>query len=335
VIADEFSVEGFINELTNHPSALLYVEEFSTLLTDMNRSYMAPLKPLLTKLYDPRGDYKRALIKEGGTQYIPRPSLSILGGSTTSWLTEHLTEADFRSGFMPRVLLFPQNDDDLEDEPDAPTVSGDQMERELIGGLRKVAVMSSANVIFDDAARRLRRDFVEMQNAAMTSAVEDMRGMVTRTAAYVYKVAALLCISDHGVQSTYVVDYATVRRATVLVAWLIEQSREMFERYIVFEKFEKSMQVFLDCVMEGGTSRGELLRLSRLPAFEFDRLLATAEQRGDIRVGRVRPEGGTDAVVMIYRVMPKIYRSALVAPDPPGAEPPPVALELPVDEEGD
>jgi hypothetical protein len=317
VISDEFTPEALVRELAQNPSSLLYVEEFGTLLAATGKAYNADIKPMLTKLYDNRESFKRAVVSKdsGGSQYIPRPALSMLAGSTVDWLVQHLQEADFRSGFMPRVLLFPQDDTDLEPEPEV-SMYGTRDER-LYQALRlpiqKLGVMKSAPVMFSQDAVKYRRIWTDAQGgSSIIAANEDMRGMVQRISSTVFKVAALLCVSDYGVQQRYVVNLDTTKRAAQLVAWLIQHSVHLFDRYILFEKFEKDAQLCLEWITDDGISRPDLMRFTRKPLNEFDRIMDTLVQRGDVEKYQYRPDGSTKAVLMYRRVYRPVAEIAVL-----------------------
>lgn len=289
IYADEFSQEQFIKGLAAHPSLVLDVEEFATLLEMTQRSYMQGIKETLTKLFDPRPEFRRST-KGDGEIIIRLPSLTILGASTTDWLVKHLDEVDFRSGFMPRFLLVPQEETDREPDPGFTPRGDAHAENSLVRQLHAIATMPRAHVGFDARARKHLTVFVD--SVERRSKEEGMRGelsgLVNRVGAYCGKVCALLAVADDGPLSEYEVSLDQAKRATALMGWLVDAAERLFEWQIVFEKFEKDVQRLLALIPETGIERSALLKRSRLPVFQFDRLMDTLEQRHE--VAKRRPE---------------------------------------------
>ena len=315
VIADDFTPEAMVRELAAHPASLVYSEEFGTLLAASSKEYNSGMKEILTALYDPRQEFKRSRSGKDGVVVttVYRPALSMLAGSTIDWLIHHLNEVDFQSGFMPRMLLFPQDDTDLEPEPEQ-TMFGhrdDHLYAALRTPLFKLGVMRQATVIFDEHSVKYRRAWTDAQQGdVIIASNENMRGMVQRVSSTVFKIAALLAVADYGAQERYVVTLPTVKRAAMLVGWLVKHSVDLFDRHILFEKFEKDAQLLLDWVPDAGIQRTELLRYARRPVSEFNRMMDTLIQRGDIEK-IVKPVEGTARHVDWYR---RIYRQSYQLP---------------------
>ena len=316
VIADDFTPESMVRELANQPSSLVYSEEFGTLLAASAKEYNGGMKEMLTALYDPRETFTRSRSGKDGVilTTVVRPSLSMLAGSTIDWLIHHLKEVDFNSGFMPRMLLFPQTDADFEPEPDV-TMFG-RRDENLYGALRKplatVSNMDSAHVIFEDVSIRYLRSWADaQQGSAIIASNENMRGMVQRISATTFKIGALLAVSDYGARKQYVVTMPIAKRATTLVAWLVRNSVDLFDRHILFEQFEKDAQALLDWIPGEGVLRSELLKYSRKNVGEFERLLTTLEQRGDVERVR-RPVAGSSATALfIQRIYTAVSRPSI------------------------
>ena len=283
IYADEFSQERFIDGLAKHPSLVLEIEEFATLLEMTQRSYMTGLKETLTKLFDPRDEFQRHTKREGDIVVV-RPSLTILGASTPDWLVAHLEEVDFKSGFMPRFMLVPQGEDQR--EPDVgPIVDGDAfIENSLVHQLGSVANMARTHITFEPKAIANMQRFVEDEEsrAKLEGGRDELRGLISRCGPYCGKISALLCVSDNGVQADYVVTTAQAKRAATWIGWLVKAAEALFEQQIVFEKFEKAAQRLLLGIPEGGIDRSALLKRSKKSAWEFDRMLGTLVERGEI-----------------------------------------------------
>lgn len=309
ILADNFSAEALIKSLVEHPSSMVYAEEFATLLASSKKEFNGGTRELLTQLYDSRDTYEiiRATRDAGGNQMIYRPSLGLFGGSTVVWLTKHLAEVDFQTGFMARVLMFHQTDLDCETPASLGAIGNTRESPEYITlakGLRRLGVMQKrALVMFDDKVIRYQQFWeLALQGDTLIAATPDMRGMVMRLTSTAFKIAALLTVADYGVQEQYVVDLPTFRRATLLVEWLVRQTAELFTSHIVFEDFEKNVQNITSFIPDEGIPRHELLALARTNAGDFDRMINTMIQRREIESVHIQPEDDTKSVLHYRRV---------------------------------
>jgi energy-coupling factor transporter ATP-binding protein EcfA2 len=319
ILADNFSAEALIKSLVEHPSSMVYAEEFATLLASSKKEFNGGVRELLTQLYDSRDSYNiiRTTKEAGGNQTIFRPSVGLFGGSTVVWLTKHLGEVDFQTGFMARVLMFHQNDQDCETPAHLASVGNTRESPEYIElakGLRKIGVMQHrATVMFDDKVSRYQQ-FWELALAGDTliATTPDMRGMVMRLTSTAYKIAALLAVADYGVQERYVVDLPMFKRSTVLVEWLVRQTAELFTNHIVFEDFEKNVQSIVSFIPDEGIPRHELLALSRTNVGDFDRMINTMIQRREVELVQIQPEDDTKSVPHYRRIYKPVSSLAVI-----------------------
>ena len=287
IYSDQYSLESFILGLRDRPSRVLAVEEFATMLTDMDRSYMVGLKETLTKLYDPRQEFIRST-KSDGKVSIRRPSLTIIAASTPDWLVSHLKEVDFISGFMPRFLLWPS--DRREPEPPGGVLAqaDPQTRNALVIQLGRLVSLKDRppgpNLTFQaSAVRRIDTLRTEYAGRMDTEYVpRELGGLYNRCASYAAKIAALLCVADNGLLKTYEVDAGVADRACVLMGWLIDQAAMVFETQIVLQKFEREAQELLHLIPVEGVLWSTALKRSRRSARDFGAMVQTLKEREQV-----------------------------------------------------
>lgn len=105
ILPEEFTPEAFLTGLAQKPHGLLVWNEFGSILSSFERSYMLGMRETLTNLYDSPSSYKRKL---KDTEYVIKdPCLSILAATTIDWFIEKCKEGDIRGGFLARFFYVP------------------------------------------------------------------------------------------------------------------------------------------------------------------------------------------------------------------------------------
>lgn len=312
--SDQYSQEQFIIGLRDRPNRLLAVEEFATLLSDMERSYMVGLKETLTKLYDPRQEFVRSLRGEGDVR-VSRPSITILGASTIDWLVAHLKEVDFVSGFMPRFLLWPS--ETKEADPGA-LARGDRLERDALvqqlhalHQIRPPRGLDSRPVEIDAAAvKRIKTLGKEHQaRHEQEGGRKELDGLVSRVGNYCAKLCTLLVLADQGPQERYVVTGAIAERGAALMDWLVESAVRLFDEAITFDKFEREAQSMLRLIPDTGALWSDALKRSHKPSNQFALLIGTLKERGQVRED-TKPTAGRSGRYL-YRCYPDLTASVV------------------------
>lgn len=300
VMDNEFSVERFVRSLAEHPTAVLKSAEFSALLERMKASYMGPLKPLLTELYDCVPEYSRRITGEGGSQgeklRIERPALSIIAASTTDWLVASINEMDLRSGFLPRFVLFPCSQKEPEPQGGYWSEPDPTEEKALISGL--------AAIRFHGTRGRLTVSFQAVRDELVAwngrqerrAQIEEMAGLYSRLGHYAAKLCALLAISDgDDQQGRLEISQDQCQRAIALLEWIVDGSERTFEEHLVFEKFERLMQKALRFIraQEGAeVDQSALLKHLHLKSHELKQVLETLRERGEVDLPPPLATGG-------------------------------------------
>lgn len=299
VMDREFSPERFIRNLAERPTCVLKEAEFSSLLERMKSNYMMGLKQRLTELYDCIPSYDRNINGANGANggeriSIKRPALSILAASTTDWLVASITEMDLRSGFIPRFLLFPGSEREQEPPGGYWAAHSPSTEGKLVGMLREAAHIQPAHLNVSD----IRDHLIAWDNKQRARYDEmtmgDISGVYSRLAHSAAKICALLAVSDMDVTQEYVVPLSIAKRATALMDWILESTETVFAESLVFEKFERLVQRFLQLIKskgEEGADRSIVLKNMHVDSRTLDRIKDTCLERGELTLEKV-PSGG-------------------------------------------
>lgn len=108
ILPSSFSQEALYDKLQARPTAIWYLQEFSSFMGLIHRDYNAGTQSWLTDMFDVPAVETRSLRKENWT--IVRPCISILGASSPDWFAEIFKESALRGGFLARFLFCPSNE---------------------------------------------------------------------------------------------------------------------------------------------------------------------------------------------------------------------------------
>lgn len=122
------TLSKLMSYLALNPNRLFVHNEISAWLHEMNKSYNAGYKQVVTEIYD---NVDRTVANRERTERIIRPALSIAAASTEGWLFRNLMDgADQLSGFLQRMIFFVLRKVE-EEELDLSTRSGEELEEKL------------------------------------------------------------------------------------------------------------------------------------------------------------------------------------------------------------
>lgn len=96
---------GLIEDISRGRGGTIFHHEFSTWLSNLEKTYNEGLKSLFTALYDVPDSFDQKT-KGDGTLRIEKPFISICGVSTIDWIKEQIKPSDVDSGFFAKFLLF-------------------------------------------------------------------------------------------------------------------------------------------------------------------------------------------------------------------------------------
>lgn len=191
LFASQFSSEGLLSYLSEHPAGIIHRDEVGTLFASDRVKYLAMLKQDLTALYDCE-DYSRQLARERIT--VSRPYLNILGATTPTRFYQNVTLADWQDGFLARWLFALP---DCEPDFDTPAAvftreHGTRLDA-LADRLREIDSRPAEDFLFQgDAFNRWDRWQREAKRTAYQYGDDVISSIVGRYSAYALKFAMIL-----------------------------------------------------------------------------------------------------------------------------------------------
>uniref|UniRef100_A0A6M3KNV5 DUF3987 domain-containing protein n=1 Tax=viral metagenome TaxID=1070528 RepID=A0A6M3KNV5_9ZZZZ len=301
ILSGEQSREKFLSLLKSNPNVLYPISEFAAVLAMWNRDYAQGFREIVVDLFDCRQEYSRQTLKDGKAT-IHRPALNILAASTLDWLKEKLTEGDLRGGLMGRFIIFPGVTKGV-DQGLKPEYDKEARSRlvEYLKGLRKLE-NSWVEV------RQVLTEYNEWVRKAEDSMAKDFNpellGFQSRLASHVLKLAVLFCVSEHQEpQKKYIVTNENLEKAIILGKWLVDQAVELAQTGFIKSKTEVAVQKLLTLAKrDGGIQRRLAMQNMHLTAREFDVIIQTAVERGQLRVQKEQ----TKTNVGIWYVLPQV-----------------------------
>lgn len=281
VLPSRFSEEKFLEDLAQNPCGLICFFEFKSLLDLIKKDYNAGLKSLLTELYDCPDIMSRKT--KGGEFTIERPCLNIMAATTLEWFLNSCREDDFSGGFLARYLFVPvvQKGKDMPIPPPADQQQKQAIVIELLEIQKVRGIMS-----LSPSARKLHDEWY--MKAKARCKIPQFRGIYSRLQIYLLKLAMIHSVV---VNKSTVIKDASIKEASHLVDWLTKQFEELATDQFAFSKFEKQRNKVLHLIRSGKTSRRNLLQFSNLKAREFDDVIKTIIETGQI-TQRTGQKGG-------------------------------------------
>lgn len=288
ILSGEQSREKFLAILKETPNVMYPISEFAAILDLWAREYQAGLKALVVDLFDCRQEYSRQTLKDGKVT-IQKPSLNILAASTIDWLREKLTEGDLRGGLMGRFILIP-SDEKIADPGLHPKINQEKRQKliDFLKGIhnleRSWVDVSKILTEFNEWVRRAERLMTQNPNP-------ELLGFQSRLAAHTLKMMVLLCVSESPVSAKYVITNDQFRKGTILGKWLIDQAAGLAETGFTKSKTENSIQKLLQMAgSNSGVQRSEAIRMLHCNSREFEVIVQTAIQRGELAIMKKKSE---------------------------------------------
>lgn len=301
VLQGEDTREQLLTRLKNNPTLFMPIDEFASSLDLWSREYMAGMKSLIVDLYDPKETYTRQTMKE--KILIRRPAINILAGSTIDWLRDKLTEGDLRGGLMGRFLLFPGQH---KEEDKGLVVAEPGREAKLVEFLKPLTEYRHA-VPVDFS--KIREPFNKWLHATESEIEKTMSaeliGFQSRIGNHTLKLIVLICISEYGVkEDKYIPDQKCLDQATMLSTWILKQSEQMAMTGFTKNKNEIIIQKLIGMARQnGGIERSTALRSMHITSKEFDQIIRTVIDRGEILIENVKLKNTTKTVYKVKEVL--------------------------------
>lgn len=287
VLPSDFSREKLLEELQARPVGMLTLKEFGGFLATIGRDYMAGTKEMLTELYDGPDRYTRSL--KAQTWNIERPAVSLLAATTLDWLESRITDGDLRGGFLGRFLFITAT---TKSSPKGLTGGMDPDERLwLRDGLIDLTKVNPGPARLTTGARERYEGWMEGWEAEVTGSHHstDLTGFAVRLQTYALKVAmihqASLALTGEGPVDE--VHPPAMEAAIAYCRLLWRNVSALVDEEIAISREARELRRLRGMVGQGIT-RSELLRLSKMKARDFDQLLDTLVQSGEVALTRRR-----------------------------------------------
>jgi len=301
ILSGEQSREKFLALLKSNPNVMYPISEFAAVLSTWNRDYAQGFREIVVDLFDCRQEYSRQTLKDGKLT-IQKPALNILAASTLDWLKEKLTEGDLRGGLMGRFIIIPGVTKG--DDPGLNPNQDKGKRTALVDYLKRIRSLDQSWVDIS----KILTEFNEWVRKAEKEMARDfnpeLMGFQSRLASHVLKLAVLLCVSaEPEPLKKYTLTNDILEKATIMGKWLIEQATTLAETGFVRSKTEISVQKLLSLASRnGGIQRQQAIRIMHATSREFDTIVQTAVERGELRVEK---DTSTNRPSMWYTVTPK------------------------------
>lgn len=287
VLPSDFSREKLLEELQARPIGLLTLKEFGGFLATIGRDYMAGTKEMLTELYDGPDRYTRSL--KAQTWIVERPAISLLAATTLDWLESRITDGDLRGGFLGRFLFITAT---TKSSPKGLTGAMDPGRRLwLRDGLIDLTRVQPGPVRLLPPARDRYEAWMDGWESEVTGSHHstDLTGFAVRLQTYALKVAMLhqasVALTDEGPVDEIALPAMDAAIAYCRLLW--RNVSALVDEEIAIGREAKELRRLRGMVGQG-IARSELLRLSKMKARDFDQLLDTLVQSGEVTRRRVR-----------------------------------------------
>ena len=292
LIADGIETrEKFMSYLQAQPNVLWPIFEFSSVLGNWQRSYADGYKEFVTDIFDPVDKRHRRILgskrdDREGTITIEKAAVNILAASTPEWLAEKLTEGDLRGGLMGRFIIFPhgvkQTDPGLN-----PIVDKDKRDS-LVEYLKKINTMANSWVDITMVMDIFNKWDVKNQRKLMEDYNPDLVGFQSRVSSHALKLSVLFCVSESPIPLVkYILTEKHMKQGILLAEWLTEETLGLAKTGFVKSRTEQQVQKMISLASRnGGIQRTDALQLMHITAREFDQVIQTIVERGQIKIER-------------------------------------------------
>lgn len=282
LLPSDFSREKFLRILSEKPAGLLTVKEFGGFLAALGRDYMGGMKENLTELYDGPDVFTRSL--QSGEITVSRPAVTILAATTLDWLEARITDGDLSGGFLARFLFVTAS---TKGSAKGLTQGMEYLDRmRLVDDLRDIAERPGAKVEYAPGVRQMLDDWMQGWEAEVgrTRHRSDLSGFAVRLQTYALKLAMIYRASavagDDGASGA-VIDERSARQAIAYCRVLWSNVAGLIDDEIAITREAKDLRRLVSIVGEG-TTKSDALKLSKMRVKDFDALVDTLVQSGQL-----------------------------------------------------
>ncbi|HRR96687.1 MAG TPA: DUF3987 domain-containing protein [Candidatus Ratteibacteria bacterium] len=255
IIAQEITPEKLVETLSFRGQGIFFWDEIMTVLKSFSREYMASCKPMLTELFDRTTDYKRETM--GYFRTVKEPFINIMAGTTPEWYQKGLSEADIKSGFIPRFLqVFAFKKDKFIKIPG----TGDITKREQLKEYLKEIKDIRYEITLSDEAKDEFGKYSELIEKEILRDGNGLSPFLARLLNYTLKFSILYHISNsnHN-REPYI--YLDDMKKAVEFSEIIRKSTEKILSKLAFTPYQINRQKVLEIleIKEGKINYSELM----------------------------------------------------------------------------
>jgi len=279
------SPEACIEAISDRVPQILFYEEFGSFLqgTEKGRGQLAPLRMVLTDLYD-CGRIGKQLVPGKNSKcrkvYKGNPRLSILAGVTPGLLEAFTTEIDWTEGFLGRFFTMYATS---EKESSAGTFHGEDVRKELSKTLKEYATGQDIFTAamkpcegFGLGALALWEEWCHLLKDMARKSERESAAAIHRALGHVVKIAMLLSW-DYGEARSgepWSIELSALEPAIKIVSLHIESVEEIAQGLAV-DRDMKDERRMLQAITETPVDYAEALRRAHLIKKRADDMIAS------------------------------------------------------------
>lgn len=286
-LPSEFSHEALVSMLKVRAQGVLWLSEFSTFLSLLDRDYCRSIRGLLTDLFDAPSTYTRRTQKDGLLE-LKDVNINVWSASTTRWFLNHSKETDFQGGFLPRFLFIPAYEKEKVMAFRGRVDVGKQ--NAILLRLNEIRKNCNREITFSDEAKRAYEIWYGRYSKKELNPL--LMPFSERLAAYALKFSALEAMNR---DATTTINERHIREGTHLIDWLRKALEQLAEEEFAFSYHAESRKKVLAIVKAAGpegVSKRDLSRKADLPRAQLLQVLLGLQDEERISPFRIEPKGG-------------------------------------------
>lgn len=307
LLPNEYSSELLLKEISIKQKGVLLMDEILSTIKLWERDYAISVKSNLTSLFDCETSLKRKTMSY--TVEIFNPFISIMAGSTPTWIKESIKEEDLASGFLPRFLLVYATK--KEKSIRIPSSGNDSLflplrdfltrMQEFLQKARNSSITSNENeIVFSPSAKKELEKYAGLLEDLIIKEGNGLSPFYARLLVYTVKLSILYFLSEDGnwkefsstseiLEKGLKISKNDIKRA-ISYSEKIRFSTEKLLSSLAFNKYQVLRNKILETLeIKEQISYSELLRKLKIKTRELREILETLIEEGSIQVEK--PDG--------------------------------------------
>jgi Protein of unknown function (DUF3987) len=309
LLPNQFTMEALVDVLSVRQVGLLTASEFGAFMEAISgREYNSGGIQALTDLYDVPAVWQRKIRKEDFT--LQYPCLSLLGGSTITWLKQQIQAEDLAAGFAARLTFWTAKEKLPFRRAEEDTQEAMTKRHALTDALKRLSAMPTHALSIEPAALAAYNDWCERhENEEVT---DQMRGLHVRLETAALKLAIII-------QASYLlalggppdaIGVEAVQEGTRLADLLWVNVQSVVEQGLGSTKSNAQVERIRGICQEiqrksARVAWSELLRKAHMRADELRPIVATLEETDEL-FKLTDAEPGKRGATYVYQRPPKL-----------------------------